>query len=168
MKFNCYNGFTRPKIWKSDQPSSAPPPRGVSIGTTYKKLVARWRRGDSDSQPKGRGFESSSGQCVYKMFVCAFSIYCVNTFEPQPIEAEVTDKYTICYQYQKALVGWAPVEGSDRLNSGLWNTWLAKLIWKSPIDSAESNGKLLYECSQIIPQVIIIESKQLNQYSVLA
>ena len=64
-----------------------------------------WTGRDLDSQPKGRGFESSSGQCVYKMFVCAFSMYYVNAFEPQPIKAEVTDKHTICCQYQKALVG---------------------------------------------------------------
>ena len=58
-------------------------------------MVARWRSGrDSDSQPEGREFESSSGQCVYKMFVCAFSMYYVNTFEPQPIKAEITDKCT--------------------------------------------------------------------------
>jgi len=37
--------------------------------------------------------------------ICAFSMYYVNTFEPQPIKAEVTDKHTICCQYQKALVG---------------------------------------------------------------
>jgi len=79
--------------------------------TYYEKIyniyeVARWRSGrDSDSQPEGCEFESSSGQCVYKMFVYTFSIYYINTFEPQPIKAEVIDKHTVCCPYQKALIG---------------------------------------------------------------
>ena len=69
-------------------------------------FLMKWLDGGVvETQPKGRGFESSSVQCVYKMFVCAFSIYYINAFEPQPIKAEVTDKHTIYCQYQKALIG---------------------------------------------------------------
>ena len=57
------------------------------------KMTASWRHTKNDVT-------------LLSAHIPGFSTLCIAyTFEPQPIKAEVTDKHTICCQYQKALVG---------------------------------------------------------------